>query len=402
MGRQKRVYVVGDYWLAKRADGKSPDIWQIVTYDPQARTTRYRSTGCGSLDDAKKALHSHVADELAKGKQRPEDAAAVPLLMLYWKEHGSKVASKSQIGTSLRAFIAFLREDRVTIGVTIAQLKPDVFQRFMAWRLAPHAFALDWQGKTYAVDSPGVTGESVKRNLEDVRAALNHHERFGRIDIAPKVPAIASEHRSPPRDTRLSIKQLGAMVGYALNDIEALRWLLGMIATGARPDAVLRWRPADQMKGEALFDTHPHGAARTKKRNAVVPVIPGFAPWLKAWADHPHDPVASRKTWWRTMRAALGYPDNVIPKTVRHTIATELRARGVPQSDVEGLLGHQMSNRITAVYAKYDPARLSIAKQHLDAIWREVWAEALIWLADHLRTTNKKGRTIIVARERQK
>jgi hypothetical protein len=102
------------------------------------------------------------------------------------------------------------------------------------------------------------------------------------------------------------------------------------------------------------------------------------------------------------MRSALGLPANIVPKTIRHTIATELRAMGVPQSDVEGLLGHQMSNRTTAVYAKYAPDRLAAAKQGLTVIWERAWAEAFVWLSDHFRTTSPKGATIVVAREAEK
>jgi integrase len=102
------------------------------------------------------------------------------------------------------------------------------------------------------------------------------------------------------------------------------------------------------------------------------------------------------------MRKSLGLGPEIVPKVIRHTIATELRAMAVPQSDVEGLLGHQMSNRTTAVYAKYDPARLSAAKQGLSRIWDRAWAEAFIWLSDHYRTTSQKGAVIVVEREREK
>jgi integrase len=245
-----------------------------------------------------------------------------------------------------------------------------------------------------------VSFESISRNLDDVRAGLNHHVNEGRLLFAPKVPGVETAKRSPPRDITLTYPQLGAIVGYALNDLEVLRWILGMIATAARPDAVLRWQPDKQLKPRDLFDTHPHGFPTTKKRNAVVPVIPEFRPWLRAWASAPHPVASSRKTWWRTMRDALGLPAEIVPKTIRHTLATELRAMGVPQLDVEGLLGHLMSNRITAVYAKYDPERLSAAKQALSVIWRRIWAEALLWLADHLRTTNASGKVLVMQRER--
>jgi integrase len=181
---------------------------------------------------------------------------------------------------------------------------------------------------------------------------------------------------------RLTMEQLGAIVGYAAYDIEALRWILGMIATGCRPDAVLKWNVAKQWKGRGeVFDTHPIGAPKTKKRNAAVPVIDEFRPWLEAWADSPHPPVKSRKTWWRTMRDALELPDEIVPKTIRHTIATELRRRGVSLTDIAGLLGHTSESRITQVYAKYDPSRLPHVKQELSAIWGRFV---------HLRTTGSR------------
>jgi integrase len=322
--------------------------------------------------------------------------------MLYWDEHGKKAINAAQIASSLRQFIAFLRQDKATIGVTVQALTPDVFRRFTRWRLEPHSYEIAWLGKNYAHSSDGVSGETISRNLDDVRSALNHHVGEGRLNFAPKVPGVPSDMRSPARDVQLTYEQLGAIVGYAWEDREALRWIVGMLATAARPDAVLRWDVRRQWTTPSLFNTHPHGAPLTKKRNAVVPVIPPFRRWLKEMRDDPHQIVKSRKTWWRTMREALDLPEEIVPKTIRHTIATNLRAGGVPQLDVEGLLGHLMSNRVTAVYAKYDPTRLAAAKQGLEEIWRRGWQEARKWRADHLRTTNAKGKVIIVAREREK
>jgi integrase len=148
------------------------------------------------------------------------------------------------------------------------------------------------------------------------------------------------ELRSPPRDVTLTIDQLGAIVAYASYDIEALRWVLGMIATAARPDAVLKWNVAKQWKGEPNFDTHPFGEPKTKKRNAVVPLIPELKPWLEAWSANPHKIVRSRKTLVADDARRLDLPENIVPKTIRHTIATQLRSRGVPMDEISGLLGH--------------------------------------------------------------
>lgn len=397
MGREeRRLYTVGEFWLAARAE--SPFL-QIRWYDERTKTTRGKSTRCRSLDAAIDAILAHEEAHRSKRLQPADQVMAVTTFMDFWKERGRTRKNAATIASSLRIFIAFLDQDRVGMAATVAELTPDVFKRFTHWRHHPHEYSVKWLGDTFAHSSPGVSGEAIQRNLDDVRAALNHAEAFGRIPHAPKVRSVETELRSPPRDVTLTIEQLGAIVGYAAYEIEPMRWVLGMLATGARPDAVLAWNVPAQWKRGPIFDTHPTGWAYTKKRNATVPVIPEFAPWLKAWANAPHKPVKSRKTWWRTMRATLGLDANIVPKTIRHTIATELRARGVPESDVEGLLGHRMSNRTTAVYAKYDPTRLAAAKQALTEVWQEVCAAANDWLTNHIRITEARGRPNCVVRK---
>lgn len=398
MGRQEqRLYTVGRFWLARRA--QSPFL-QIRWYDERTKTTRGKSSGCRTLDDAIPVILAHHADDIAGGRQEPDEALVAKVIMQYWMEHGRTRINAAASANSLRVFLAFLEQDSVTIGATIAELKPEVFRRFHRWRMKPHSYSVEWQGAVYEHASKGVSGESVQRNLDDVRAALHHAVAEGRMPYAPKVPAVPLDKRSPPRDVRLTIDQLGAIVGYAAYDLDALRWILGMIATGCRPDAVLKWNVAKQWAGKGpVFDTHPYGLPRTKKRNALVPVIDEFRPWLEAWADYPHRPVGSRKTWWRTMRAALDLPDNIVPKVIRHTIATELRSRGVSLTDIAGLLGHASESRITQVYAKYDPARLPHVRQALSAIWTDVCASAQNWLTNHFRVSPCYRQPISIAKK---
>jgi integrase len=399
MGRraEQRLYTAGRFWLALRAE--SP-FYQIRWYDQATKATRGKSTGSASLLDAKRAIHAHAEADLLDQPQPAETAAAVPLFLRYYDEHGRTRRNAATVDSSLRIFTAFLDQDRAGIDVTVAALTPDVFMRFQAWRQKPHGWDIEWRGKRFVHQSSGVSGEAIQRNLDDVRAALNHAAGMGRIPIAPKVRSVASGLRSPARATKFTIEQLGAVVAYAAYDIEALRWVLGMIATGCRPDAVLAWDvPAQWKERGPNFDTHPKGWPATKKRNAIVPIIPEFRPWLEAWADYPHEKVRSRKTWWRTMRDALGLDAAYVPKTIRHTIATELRWRGVSMDEIAGLLGHVSERRTTAGYAKYDPSRLPHAKRELSAIWQEVCASAKQWHASHFRVTPAYKQPISIARK---
>ena len=77
--------------------------------------------------------------------------------------------------------------------------------------------------------------------------------------------------------------------------------------------------------------------------------------------------IRSIKTTFRKTVAKAGLGDDVTPYTIRHTMATELRKRGVPPWEVSGLLGHK-----SAGYAKYDPDYLGKAAKGIDAYFTEL------------------------------
>lgn len=134
-------------------------------------------------------------------------------------------------------------------------------------------------------------------------------------------------------------------------------------------DPLVQWK-------DGLIDTDPEGAPRTKKHNPVVAAAPALAKMLDAWrtqslAERKNSPPPeSRGRAWRTMRRAVGLPDQYIPKTMRHTVATELRRRSVLAEQISVLLGHRPADltRMTAVYAKYDPRYLAEAVTALQAL----------------------------------
>lgn len=123
----------------------------------------------------------------------------------------------------------------------------------------------------------------------------------------------------------------------------------------------------------------------------MVAAAPALATMLDDWRKErlaerePQPPPTSTGMAWRTMRRALGLPDGYIPKTVRHTVATELRRRGVPAEQISVLLGHRPADleRMTAVYAKYDPRYSAEAIAGLQALLTEVNPNARSWSAGH-------------------
>src|SRR3546814_8748240 len=74
MAKDTSPFVVGEYWLDKRRDGKAGNVWQIARSSAESRSIIYRSTKRGDLEDAKGVLLAFVNQERAKGRQTAEEA----------------------------------------------------------------------------------------------------------------------------------------------------------------------------------------------------------------------------------------------------------------------------------------------------------------------------------------
>jgi integrase len=399
--RKDEPFRIGDYWLAKRRDGKSPDIWQIATYSPKSRSVIYRSTKRRSLEDAKAELRAYESAQRSKRPQDNEHAELLPHLFNYLREQGPDIVRTDTIKSSFRALIGFLQQDEAGTNVTVAEVNKVLLTRFRRWRMGPHEWAVEWGDKVYRHKSPGVSGEAVQRNLEDLRSALNHAESAGRI-VAPKIPSVDRKLRATPSDLILTPQEIGALIGYAREDVGPWREICLMLATAARPGAALAFDPALQWHGDVI-DLQLDGKALTDKRNAVVPVIEPLKPILQDWLDSPHPKAKMRRKWWGTAKRALGLPPGTEGYTIRHTVATWLDREGVPGAELSAIAGHLPSHRGLARttsrhYLHFDPRNCPKAKRALTKLFLLVQREADKWSADHRRTIPVRGKPITVAK----
>jgi integrase len=401
-------YQVGDYWLDQRRDGRAKGIWQVARYDAASRSVVYRSTRTADVDEAQAFIHAYVERERAKAqRQDPHDARVIPHLFLYWRERGMHLANADQTQRSLKTFMGFLYQDEVGMNAVVTDLVPATIDRFRAWRMKPHAFEVDWIDGPFAYRSEtGVSGDTVDRNLNDVRAAINHAADNMRIAYAPRIRGVETKHKNPLRERVLTMDELGRIFWYARQHSPALfRFVALQLCTSVRPEAAKRFNAREQYNDRTkLIDLQPQAQARTKKRNAIIPAIRPMQVVLRAWARDSFAPVESNKTAWRNMRKALGLSADVFPKTIRHTIATMLYTDpNVPERQVSEMLGHEGKlSRTTKLYAKYDPARLREAVAALTMIWRRISREARRFGADHLLTTGRNEQGKYVALEVRK
>lgn len=401
MSRDNSPLIIGDYWLDKRRDGRSP-FWQIASYSDAARSVVYRSTKQRDLGAAKEVLRAYEADERSRQRGQPaEQAEILPHLFHYLREQGPDIKRLDTIKSSFRAWLGFLMQDEVGTDATVAQIDKNLVNRFRRWRMGPHHWEIEWDGgKVFRHRSDGVSGKAVQRNIEDLRAALHHAEANHRI-VAPKVNSVDRKLiKRNPRQT-FDLDTLGAIFGYARSEPGFYRELCLMLASGCRPGHAMKFDPVEQWRGD-LIDLQPHREDETDKRAAVLPVIEPMVPVLQGWKAKPHDPVKSRKTTWRTMRRALGLPKWAEAYCIRTTVATWLDEQGTPGGQISGIIGHLPESRgvsrtTSKHYLAYDPHNCERAKEVLTTLFQAVMQRSEKWLADHMRTTPVRGRPIMVA-----
>ncbi|MBY8333164.1 tyrosine-type recombinase/integrase [Qipengyuania pacifica] len=391
MPRENSPYIRDPYWLDKRRDGRSK-FWQIARYE--GGTVLYRSTRKLDEDAARAAMDAYIDAQKSLSPQKPDEAPVVSMLVNYWKEKGCKSINSDQTSRSLRTFAAFLAQDMAGAHAVVVDMGPALFERFREWRIGPHDFKLAWFGEQYDYSSGGVSGATVQRNINDVRAAVHHAEANLRIPLAPRIRDLDQRYLSVPRERVLTIQEMGKIAWFASHNPALFRFAALQLATGVRPMAAMAFDPVTQYDDRrGLIDLQPGASPQTRKRNSIIPAIRPIRPILRAWAKDGADEVKSRKTAWRNMRRALGLSDDVFPKTIRHTVATMLyEDESVPEREIVEMLGHEGKlARTTRIYAKYNPTRLRAVTRALATIWLQVSKEARSFGSDHSLATGLSG-----------
>jgi hypothetical protein len=268
MPRENSPYIVGEFWLDHRRDGRAKGIWQIAR--AERGTVIYRSTRTTDLEVAKAKLDAHLFELRSLGRQQPHEANVIAHLVNYWREHGRKVITSGHTNRSLRTFAAFLMQDSVGVGAVITDLTPVLFERFREWRMGPQ-FELEWFGEWYEYASKGVCGASVQRNINDIRAAVHHAEANLRIPMAPRISDVDPRYRSEPRERVLSMDEMARIAWYASHNIGLFRFVTLQFATAVRPQAANKFDPRAQFNAATgLIDLQPGASPQTRKRNSKV------------------------------------------------------------------------------------------------------------------------------------
>jgi integrase len=229
------------------------------------------------------------------------------------------------------------------------------------------------QAAVRRLKAKGYAAGTIKRALGAAKAAVNWAWNNGEIDRP--IPFLRLPEGAG-RERVLSVAELARLWDSAMPDHLRVFLALG-IATAGRPEALLQLTRDQCDIDRRTINLNPIGRIQTKKRRPILPMPDWVVPWI-AQAKGPivayrGKPVRKLAGAFQTMRDVAGFEHDVTAYTIRHSIATELAARSVPEMEIAAILGHGMPNmRTTGRYVHVAPERLARARKALDEIANDI------------------------------
>jgi len=237
-----------------------------------------------------------------------------------------------------------------------------------------------------------------RRDLEDLRSAINHHAEEGlhrsivKVTLPPRgLPRerwltrseaakllwtcwrhreVQLRHRGPDKSKRLPTAR------YPLRHLA--RFILIALYTGTRAGAIASAAP-DRGEGRSFVDLErgifyrlAEGVRPSNKRQPPAPIPGRLLAHMRRWhakgivrerfVEWNGAPIASVKTALKTAVRLAGLPGKITPHTFRHTAATWLMQSGVSMWRAAGFLGMSVET-LDRVYGHHHSDYLSDAAQ---------------------------------------
>ncbi|MEK9751767.1 MAG: hypothetical protein VW338_00950 [Rhodospirillaceae bacterium] len=324
-----------------------------------------RSTGCGEKDrdGAEAALRAWLDEKhfaaAARGHRRPAEIALADVLALYARDVVPRLADPREAARRLDRLLDHFGMMRLS-DITGAACRA-----YAAARRRPQA---------------------ARRELEDLRAAINHHRAEG---LCSEIVAVALPDRAEPRDRFLSRSEAAAAIWAAWRYRErqrrrgtdrrtrrhVARLILIGLYTGTRPGAIL----AAALRPEAgrpwfdldrgVFYRRPAGRRETKKRQPPVPVPDRLLAHLRRWkrlgqryaVEWSGAPVTEIRHAFAAVMEEAGLA-GVTPHTLRHTAVTWAMLAGADLYQAGRFFGLTV-DMLERVYGHHHPEHLAGMKR---------------------------------------
>jgi integrase len=289
------------------------------------------------------------------GYREQQDAARALLADVFVRYDQQHARHTRGAGIQKRNLVLIL--ERLPAGLAVAELTLEQQQRVVS-----------------RMEAEGYSPGTIKRAWGIAKAAVGWAWRNGELDRP--VPFLRLPE-GPGRERILRIEELAKL--WDCDMPEHIRSFLALaIGTASRPEAILQLTRFQCDLGAGTINLNPPGRGQTKKRRPIVPMADWLRPWIEAAPHGPlvayyGRPVAKIAKAFRTLRESADLGDDVTAYTMRHTVATQLMMRGVPELEIAALLGHRAPNmRTTGRYIHVAPGYLANARQALDDLADEI------------------------------
>jgi integrase len=325
-----------------RADGR-PAIWVIRdgSYEQSTRCRRDDRIG------AEKALADYIArkhlGDTARQRLSPDKVPVAQVIALYGKDIAPTHARPHETGLRLGRLLRYFG------GMWLSDINGQTCRAYAEARGAQ---------------------ESARRELADLRAAINHHHAEG---LCTQAVRVVLPPRRPARERWLSRKEAADLLRACrrLGFPHVARFILVGLYTGRRYSAIVEaalgpardrgWIDLDR----GLFNPRQFRKI-TKKRQPVIPLPRRLLAHLRRWhrrgaryvVEWQGRPVVRIEQSFRKAVLAAGLGRDVIPHTLRHTAATWAMQSGADPWAIGGYLGMSLET-LTRVYGHHHPGHLS-------------------------------------------
>jgi len=307
-----------------------------------------RQVGVRSDDSgvAQKALADYInaqhGRQIAKGKRDPADIPIIDVINVYVTDKAHEHARPAETARALRRIDAFME------GKSLADING---------RLC----------RDYAKQSG--TDTMARRDLELLRAAINHHRREGLLD---RMVSVVLPERRPARERWLTRSEAAKLLWTAWRRPkckQVARFILFALYTGRRASVVSSasfvrepGRNWIDTKGGMLWP--PERAKVTNKRNPATAIQPELLAHLRRWERTGRYLVpwgehsVGRLDRTIAIIAEMAGIGPVTPHVLRHTAATWLMMSGCDIWEAAGFLGMTVRT-LETTYGHHRPEHLS-------------------------------------------
>lgn len=340
--------------------------------------SRKLRTGCAKDDreGAERALAEYIASKYEVCRERGRDPTQIlvlDVLNIYLADVAKAHARPEETKQRILTLADFWQH------CTLADVTGQRCRDYVEWRTCQIVRSC----KPNRTKRPArlVSKAAARRELEDLRSAINHHRKEG---MCSEIVSVVLPEKSAGRDVWLTRSEAARLIWSAWRARQVMgdkitqrdvgkhiaRFILIGLYTGTRHAAICgaAFHPAvgrgyvDLEQG--VFHRRAQGQRQTKKRQPPVRLAPQLLGHLRRWqrlgiATHAvvewnGKPVRSvRKGFAAAVRAA-GIGKHITPHSLRHTAATWLMQQRIDVWQAAGFLGMTVQT-LADVYGHHHP-----------------------------------------------